>query len=50
MAVKSFIEPLMAKRPTLKPGQKSKISIDIYMNETFANEIYLPLRNEMDKL
>ena len=48
-AVKNYLGGYIAKRPTLK-GKPSKISIELYMNDVFSNGIYLPLRNEIDKL
>ena len=47
--VKNYLDGYISKRPTLK-GKPSKISIELYMNDDFSNEIYLPLRNEIDKL
>lgn len=48
-AVKTFLEPYIENRPTLK-GKISKISVELYMNSNFSDEIYLPLKNEIDKL
>ena len=47
--VKKYLEGYIANRPTFK-GKTSKISIELYMNADFSNEIYLPLRNEIDNL
>jgi hypothetical protein len=48
-AVKGFLEPYIENRPTLK-GKNSKLSVELYMNADFSTEIYLPLKNEIDKL
>ena len=49
IAVKKYIDPLIEKRPTLH-GKTSQVSIEIYLNQNFAQEIYLPLRKEIDAL
>lgn len=46
---KAFIEQHLDNRPTLH-GKQSRVTIDVYLNETFSNEIYLPLRNRIDEL
>lgn len=48
-AIKTFLEPYIENRPTLK-GKISNISVELYMNSDFSDEIYLPLKNEIDKL
>ena len=47
--VKNFLDPYIENRPTLK-GKISKVSVELYMNSDFSDEIYLPLKNEIDKL
>lgn len=48
-AVKKYIEPLIEKRPTLH-GATSLVNVEVYLNQAFAERIYLPLRREIDKL
>lgn len=48
-AVRKYIEPLIEKRPMLH-GKLSHVSIDIYLNQKFAEEIYLPLRCKIDQI
>lgn len=48
-AIRKYVEPLIKKRPTLH-GKPSQVCVELYLNQSFAEEIYLPLRKEIDKL